>query len=103
MAPTPTTSETRGLLLAEASRLRREISDLLAEIADGRFNLRDLLNRKGDAVLAQIYVVKVLENLREIGKVRAREGLDALNIEHRCRFGDLTPELSRVLLREFKK
>jgi hypothetical protein len=103
MATAPTTRKTRELLLAEASKLRGQISEMLEEIADEKFSLDDLLNRRQDQVLAQIYVVKVLEKFSKIGKVRAREGLDALHIAHKHRFGDLNAEQAKVLLREFKQ
>ncbi|MFM7819736.1 MAG: hypothetical protein ACKPAF_02590 [Actinomycetota bacterium] len=103
MASAPTTRKARELLLAEASKMRGQISEMLAEIADEKFSLDDLLNRRQDQVLAQIYVVKVLEKFSKIGKVRAREGLDALHIAHKLRFGDLNAEQAKVLLREFKQ
>jgi ribosomal protein S13 len=38
-----------------------------------------------------VYVVKVIERIPNVGKVKARRILSELDISERCHVGDLTP------------
>lgn len=78
------------------SELRDEIARLCDDVADGRLSLQTIFTGVGDknAPLANnyVYVVKLIERIPSVGKVKARRILSELNISERCHVGDLTTE-----------
>jgi len=53
----------------------------------------------GDVASRFVYVVKIVEALPGVGKVRARRLLESLGLGERDRVGDLRPETTAALLR----
>ena len=55
-----------------------------------------------EEALNRLYVVKVLESFKAVGKIRARQALDALQIEHKRKITNLTLVERDALLRELQ-
>ena len=77
------------------TELRDEIARLCDDVAVGRLTLQTVFTEAehDDAPLANnyVYVVKVIERIPNVGKVKARRSLSELDISERCHVGDLTP------------
>jgi hypothetical protein len=84
------------------TELREEIAQLCDDIASGRETIQSVfaVSADVDAPLSKtyVYVVKIVERVPGIGKVKARKILDALSISERCHLGDLTPEQRTQIL-----
>lgn len=94
-----------GRVLDDLSALRAAITDRIAGVRDGAIGLREALHPAADesvAALASrfVYVVKIVEAVPGVGKVRARRALEAVGLGERDRVGDLTAGVRDELLRE---
>jgi hypothetical protein len=94
-----------GRVLDDLSALRAAIADRIAGVRSGAIGLREALQPMADesvAALASrfVYVVKVVEAVPGVGKVRARRALDAVGLGERDRVGDLSVDVRAALLRE---
>ena len=69
-----------------AGRLRAAREELIRQIGDGRLELTEAA--AGDAIAA-VKVVVVAQAVPGVGKVRARQVLDRLGIDHNTRWGEL--------------
>jgi hypothetical protein len=86
------------------TELRDEIARLCDEVAVGRLTLQTIFTGLADegAPLANsyVYVVKLIERIPGIGKVKARRILSELDISERCHVGDLTPEQRSIIVEQ---
>jgi len=86
------------------SELRDEIARLCDDVAGGRLSLQSIFTglANGDAPLANnyVYVVKLIERIPGVGKVKARRILSELDISERCHVGDLTPEQRSIIVEQ---
>ena len=101
MATTSEGTATRDLAIASAASMRQQMDQILREISEGKFSIDSIFKTDGNAALNQLYVLKILERFASIGKVRARSGLDALKISHKCRFSSLESRQREALIKEF--
>lgn len=86
------------------SELRDEIARLCDNVAVGRLSLQTIFTGvgDGDAPLANnyVYVVKLIERIPGVGKVKARRILSELDISERCHVGDLTQEQRSIIVEQ---
>ncbi|WDN56052.1 integration host factor, actinobacterial type [Streptomyces clavuligerus] len=73
------TAEQRTEALAKAVRVRRDRSEMLADLKAGRISLLDVLDRE-DNTARQTRALQLLQALPGIGRVRARRHLVDLGI-----------------------
>jgi hypothetical protein len=84
------------------SDLRDEIAVLCRQISLSEVSLLDTIDADPatrSAAQAYVYVVKALEVVPGIGKVRARAMMREIGIDERCNIGSLT-DVQRRLLHE---
>ncbi|OXY96376.1 integration host factor, actinobacterial type [Streptomyces sp. 2R] len=95
------TAAQRAEALKKATAVRKERSEILATLKDGKVSLREVLER-GDTVVGKTYVRRLLESLPGIGKVRAGQLLDDLGIDERRRVQGLGARQKERLLELFQ-
>jgi hypothetical protein len=76
-------------VLDELEHLRDSLSQLVADISAGNISFANVLGLVDDD-RTYLYVVKALEAVGGVGKVRARRMLDDLGIAEQARILDLT-------------
>lgn len=94
-----------GRVLDDLSALRAAIAGRIAGVRDGAVGLVEALQPAADGSVAAVasrfvYVVKIVEAVPGVGKVRARRALQAVGLGERDRVGDLTADVRDGLLRE---
>jgi hypothetical protein len=86
------------------TELRDEIARLCDDVAAGRLSLQTVFTgtEDEDASLANnyVYVVKLIERLPGVGKVKARRILSELGISERCHVGELTPGQRSIIVEQ---
>ena len=102
MASSSIDLESRQSAIARVSSARREMTEVLLEIAAEKRSIAMVLQTSDEEALNRLYVVKVLESFKVVGKVRARQALDALQIEHKRKITNLTLVERDALLRELQ-
>ncbi len=102
MASSSINVESRQSAIARVSGARREMSEVLFEIAAEKRSMTAVLQKSDEEALNRLYVVKVLESFKVVGKVRARQALDDLRIEHKRKISNLTSVERDALLRELQ-
>ena len=102
MASSSIDLESRQSAIARVSSARREMTEVLLEIAAEKRSIAMVLQTSDEEALNRLYVVKVLESFKVVGKVRARQALDALQIEHKRKISNLTLVERDALLRELQ-
>ena len=102
MASSSIDLESRQSAIARVSSARREMTEVLLEIAADKRSIAMVLQTSDEEALNRLYVVKVLESFKVVGKVRARQALDALQIEHKRKITNLTLVERDALLRELQ-
>ncbi len=102
MASSSIDVESRQSAIARVSGARREMSEVLLEIAAEQRSMAAVLQKSDEEALNRLYVVKVLESFKVVGKVRARQALDDLRIEHKRKISNLTSVERDALLRELQ-
>lgn len=95
------TAAQRTEALKKATAVRKERSEILATLKDGKVSLREVLERE-DTVVGKTYVRRLLESLPGIGKVRAGQLLDDLGIAERRRVHGLGARQKERLLELFQ-
>ncbi|QKW47916.1 integration host factor, actinobacterial type [Streptomyces microflavus] len=95
------TAAQRAEALKKATAVRKERSEILATLKDGKVSLREVLERE-DTVVGKTYVRRLLESLPGIGKVRAGQLLDDLAIDERRRVQGLGARQKERLLELFQ-
>jgi len=101
--PPPLTQEQRREALAKAADARRRRAELKDQLKSGRTTLRELLDRSEDAVVAKMKVTAVLESLPGVGRVRARQIMERLDISETRRMKGLGTKQRQNLLGEFPR
>lgn len=102
--PLPTlTEEQRRQALEKAAAARRKRAELKERLKSGQTTLRDVLNMRGDEVVAKMKVSSVLEALPGVGKVRARKLMERFDISASRRVRGLGAKQKEALLGEFSK
>ena len=102
MASSSIDLESRQSAIARVSSARREMTEVLLEIAADKRSIAMVMQTSDEEALNRLYVVKVLESFKVVGKVRARQALDALQIEHKRKISNLTLVERDALLRELQ-
>ena len=102
MASSSIDVESRQSAIARVLGARREMSEVLLEIAAEKRSMAAVLQKSDEEALNRLYVVKVLESFKVVGKIRARQALDDLQIEHKRRISNLTSAERDALLRELQ-
>jgi hypothetical protein len=101
--PPHLTQEQRRDALAKAAEARRRRAELKDQLKSGSTTLRDLLNRSEDNVVAKMKVTSVLESLPGVGRVRARQIMERLDISETRRMKGLGSKQRENLLDEFPR
>lgn len=92
-------SDKRRATIERARTIRSEMSNVQIDVANGSLTLADALNTKDtEAAVNRLYVVKLLESLPEVGKVRARRVMSEIGIAEKCRVLDLKPSQRALLI-----
>ena len=102
MATTPTDINTREIAISAVLALRVAMNKVLKQIASGERSLTLVMQPSDEFPLNQIYVVKVLESFSHIGKIRARQVLDALHISHKHKIGLLNQDQRTLIVESLK-
>ena len=92
----------RKLVIAGAFAMRCEMSQVLLDIASGNLNLSDVLIKNADHAATQLYVVKALEAIQGIGKVKARRLMADLEITEKRRIESLSVNERQLLLKKIE-
>ena len=102
MATSPAGINTREITISAVLELRVAMNKVLEQIANGDRSLSLILQPSDELPLNQLYVVKVLESFSHIGKIRARQVLDALQISHKHKIGVLNQEQRTLIVEALK-
>ena len=87
MATSPADINTREIAISAVHELRVAMNKVLEQIASGERSLTLVMQPSDELPLNELYVVKVLESFSHIGKIRARQVLDSLQISHKHKIG----------------
>ncbi len=105
--PVPSlTAEQRAAALAKAAAARKDRSELRAKLRSGNLGLAELLDSSavsGDATVSKMRVSALLEALPGVGKTRAAQIMDRLDIAANRRVGGLGVHQRRALVAEFER
>jgi hypothetical protein len=101
--PPQLTQEQRRDALAKAAEARRRRAELKDQLKSGSTTLRELLDRSEDDVVAKMKVTSVLESLPGVGRVRARQIMERLDISETRRMKGLGSKQRENLLYEFPR
>ncbi len=102
MATSPAGINTREIAISAVLELRVAMNKVLEQIANGDRSLSLILQPSDELPLNQLYVVKVLESFSHVGKIRARQVLDALQISHKHKIGVLNQEQRTLIVEALK-
>lgn len=100
MALPTLTAEARAEALKKAAAVRKERGEVLAQLKDGKVSLKEVLERE-DTVVGKVYVRRLLESMPGIGKVRAGQLLNELDISESRRVQGLGARQKERLLELF--
>ncbi len=93
----------RKLAIASALALRCEMSQVVLDIASDRLNLSDVLIKNADhTATKRLYLVKALEAIPSVGKVKARRLMGELAITEKRRIESLSNSERQAVLEKFK-
>lgn len=96
------TSERRGAVIEKARAVRAEMVEVRVRLASASLSLAEALNNKNrDAAVNRLYVLKLLESLPGVGKVRARRVMSDIGIAEKLRVSELGANHRMALLKEF--
>ena len=102
MALPPLTPEQRAAALDKAAAARRARAELKVKLKSGSTRLTDVLDSgASDDVVGKMKVSAVLEAMPGVGKVRAQQIMDRLEISPSRRVRGLGPKQREALQREF--
>ena len=90
--PTPPqlSPEQRAAALAKAAESRRAQAEVKAKLKMGNLTLSEVLElADGDAVVAKIKVLAIIESLPGVGKVKARRAMEEIGIAESRRLAGL--------------
>lgn len=98
------TVEQRNAAIEKAGAVRKEMADVRVHLASKSLSLSVALsNTNPDAAVNRLYVVKLLESLPGVGKVRARRVMNDIGISAKRRVLGLEASQRAALLKEFGK
>ena len=105
--PVPSlTAQERAAALAKAAAARKDRSELRAKLRSGRLGLAELLGSAAmtqDAAVTKMRVSALLEALPGVGKTRAAQIMERLDIAANRRVGGLGIHQRRALVAEFER
>lgn len=102
MALPKLTDEQRKAALEKAAEARKARAELKAELKRGGTNLKDVLDKaETDEIIGKTKVSAILEALPKVGKVKAKEIMDELEIAQTRRLRGLGERQRRALLERF--
>ena len=102
MALPPLTPEQRAAALEKAAQARRERAEVKARLKQGGKSLADVVkDGQKDDVIGKMKVSALLESLPGVGKVRAQQLMERLNISETRRVRGLGSNQIAALEREF--
>ena len=102
MALPELTPEQRQEALAKAAEARKQRAELKASLKRGDTNLKEVLAKaESDEIIGKTKVSALLEALPKVGKVKAREIMDELEIAQTRRLRGLGDRQRRALLERF--
>ena len=104
MATSPSNESERNMVrvsaLARALNLRTEMSRVLEEISDGSLSLFEVFAKSiNDEATGRLYVVKALESIPVVGKVKARRVMTELGITQKRRVDSLSTQERDALIK----
>ena len=102
MATSPAGINTREIAISAVLELRVAMNKVIEQIANGDRSLSLILQPSDELPLNQLYVVKVLESFSHVGKIRARQVLDALQISHKHKIGVLNQDQRTLIVEALK-
>ena len=96
------TDEQRKEALAKAAEARKQRAELKASLKRGDTNLKDVLDKAdSDEIIGKTKVSALLEAMPKVGKVKAREIMEELEIAQTRRLRGLGDRQRRALLERF--
>ena len=102
--PAVISNDERMATIERARTIRNEMVEVRVQLASGSLLLADALNTTDpNAAVNRLYVVKLLESLPEIGKVRARRVMSEIAIPEKCRVADLQAHQRATLIAKFRQ
>ncbi|MGH8836884.1 MAG: integration host factor, actinobacterial type [Actinomycetes bacterium] len=102
MALPPLTPEQRAAALEKAAQARRERAEVKARLKQGGTSLAEVVKEgQDDDVIGKMKVSALLESLPGVGKVRAQQLMERLNISETRRVRGLGSNQIAALEREF--
>lgn len=103
MSPSPViSSEQRGAVLEQARAVRKEMVEVRVRLANASLSLAEALgDTSPDAAVNRLYVLKLLESLPGVGKVRARRVMSDIGIVGKRRVLELESSQRAALMKEF--
>ena len=102
MALPPLTPEQRAAALEKAAQARRSRAELKAKLKNSSTSLAEVLDAwEGDEVIGKMKVSALLEALPGVGKVRAQQIMERLEIAPSRRLRGLGDRQRKALLDEF--
>lgn len=102
MALPELTPEQRQEALAKAAEARKQRAELKASLKKGETNLKEVLAKAdSDEIIGKTKVSALLEAMPKVGKVKAREIMEELDIAQTRRLRGLGDRQRRALLERF--
>lgn len=102
MALPQLTPEQRQEALAKAAEARKQRAELKASLKRGETNLKEVLAKaESNEIIGKTKVSALLEALPKVGKVKAREIMEELEIAQTRRLRGLGDRQRRALLERF--
>lgn len=102
MALPPLTPEQRAAALEKAAKARKERAEVKNKLKRGNVTLSEVLkDGQSDDVIGKMKVSALLESMPGVGKVRAKQIMDRLNIAESRRVRGLGANQRSALEREF--
>lgn len=102
MALPQLTDEQRKAALAKAAEARKARAELKENLKRGNTNLKEVLDKaESDEIIGKTKVSALLEALPKVGKVKAREIMEELEIAQTRRLRGLGDRQRRALLERF--
>jgi len=96
------TPEQRQEALAKAAEARKQRAELKASLKRGETNLKEVLEKaESNEIIGKTKVSALLEALPKVGKVKAREIMEELEIAQTRRLRGLGERQRRALLERF--
>ena len=93
----------RNAAIASAKSLRQEMTCVLADICAGSLSFSDVLNKRNNhEATNRLYLVKALESVASIGKIKARRIMADLKITEKRRIESLSSQEREELLKRIK-